>query len=445
MDKIWNFFERLGEYVYVSDMDTYELIYMNEKARNTYGIASLDDLVGKKCYEVLQHGSAPCAICNNHLLRPGYFKEWQYYNPVIDKYLILKDSMVEDDGRRCRIELAFDINTIERRSGLSRNYQSLEGLINEGMRLALRASTPDQSIHIILEYLGKALKGERTYIFEKNEHGGDTNTYEWVGQDVSIEKHNLQDLPPEICAGWYQKFRAEQNVCIPNIEDIREDAPQVYALLKAQNIHSLVAVPLYNDSTTFGFYGIDNPPAAFFEFASNMLQIMGHFIVSCLQRRNLMTQLKAMSYRDQLTKIGNRYAMYAFISQIDEKESIGVVYCDVTGLKQVNDTQGHEAGDRLLVRACTCLKDVFGTNGLFRIGGDELLVLCRQLDEVTLWRKVDDLRASLKIYDVNLAVGAVWAADGSRSMDELMNEAERLMYADKAAYYKTSGIDRRRR
>ena len=74
--------------------------------------------------------------------------------------------------------------------------QSLEVLANEGMRLALRAETPDQGISVIIEYLGKAMMCDRTYIFERNESGGDDNTYEWVADGVTPEKDNLQ-IPPE--------------------------------------------------------------------------------------------------------------------------------------------------------------------------------------------------------------------------------------------------------
>ena len=65
----------------------------------------------------------------------------------------------------------------------------------------------------------------------------------------------------------------------------------------------------------------------------------------------MMRKLEDMSYKDALTNIGNRFAMSACVESIDEKQSIGVVYCDVTGLKYVNDTMGHEAGDRLILNA----------------------------------------------------------------------------------------------
>ena len=74
------------------------------------------------------------------------------------------------------------------------------------------AATPDESIHAILEYLGKSLNGERTYIFEKDEKGGDNNTYEWVAEGVKPEKYNLQNLPPEICANWYHRFQKGKHI-----------------------------------------------------------------------------------------------------------------------------------------------------------------------------------------------------------------------------------------
>ncbi len=54
MDKIWKFFENMNEYLYVSDMDTDELVYMNRKTMHTYGVHSMEEVKGKKCYEVLQ-------------------------------------------------------------------------------------------------------------------------------------------------------------------------------------------------------------------------------------------------------------------------------------------------------------------------------------------------------------------------------------------------------
>ncbi len=444
MKKIWDFFENLNEYVYVSDIDDHELIYMNRKLREMYGFDSLEEIAGKKCYEVLQNCSEPCAICNNNELSEGYFKEWGYYNPILDKHLVLKDSVIVDDGRRCRIEIALDAEVSEWKSNVIHSYQSMEKLVNEGLRLALQADTPDRTIEVMLEYIGKALKAERTYIFEKNEAGGDDNTYEWVANGITPEKDNLQNVPPEVCANWYRKFSENEKVVIEDLEDIREEDPLQYENLKRQNIHSLVVIPLYDDKKTIGFYGVDNPPREMLDYTSDMLQIMGHFMISSLKSRNLVKMLQGMSYSDQLTKCGNRYAMNEHISNIPDGESVGVVFCDVTGLKWVNDTKGHKAGDDLILRACESLRRVFTGYEMFRIGGDEFLVLCPGIEEEELTEKVEVLKRDIQENSVNMAAGAVWQKEGRKNIDNLLFESEKLMYKDKSAYYKAAGIDRRR-
>ena len=170
------------------------------------------------------------------------------------------------------------------------SVQNLEAVINEGLRVALLEETPDQSLEVLLEHLGKALNGERTYIFEQNRSGGDDNTYEWVAEGVEPEKENLQNVPPQVCASWYRNFGIGRHIVIESVEQIRETEPLQYENLKRQGIHSLVVVPLYDRKQVIGFYGVDNPPVKSLEYASNMLQTAAYFIVSSLKRRNLVRQ-----------------------------------------------------------------------------------------------------------------------------------------------------------
>lgn len=176
------------------------------------------------------------------------------------------------------------------------NVQNMEAIINEGLRAALQEDTPDQTLDVFLEHLGKALKGQRTYIFEQNESGGDDNTYEWVADGVEPEKDNLQNLLPEVCASWYRNFDIGRHIVIERLEDICETDPLQYEVLKQQNISSLVVVPLYNGEKIIGFYGVDNPPAQSLEYASNMLQTAAYFIISSLKQRNLFRELQKQSY-----------------------------------------------------------------------------------------------------------------------------------------------------
>lgn len=436
-------FENARELAYITDMDSYEILYMNRRAMELYGISSAAELKGKKCYDVLYGNSFPCAMCSENMSEKE-LTERTYFNPVLNKYFLLMNTMKKEDGRRCRFEFAVDIGeNADTRYALDR-YEDLEKRVNEGIKHAACEPNPDKSINIILEFLGNILNGERTYIFEKNSAGGDNNTYEWTAAGVTPEKDNLQNLPPQACENWYRYFRENKNVMIDNIEKIKSENSLQYDILKNQNIHSIVVVPLYDDYRVIGFYGVDNPPKQELDNTLNMLQIVGYFIGSMIKRRDMMNQLREMSMLDQLTKLGNRHAMDEYIINLSSNKSLGIVYCDITGLKRMNDTMGHKMGDELICRASQCLKDAFGEYGLFRIGGDELLAICVDIDEKKMKERSEFLRKKAAENSVVLAIGTVWEENFQNNLQKAMHEAEKLMYQEKSEYYRTSGIERRR-
>ncbi len=258
--------------------------------------------------------------------------------------------LLERPGRN-----ASDTGSHELHCGMQ-SVQNLEAVINEGLRVALLEETPDQSLGVLLEHLGKALNGERTYIFERNEAGGDDNTYEWVADGVKPEKENLQNVPPEVCMVWYRNFRIGRHIVIEELEDIREDDPLQYENLKQQNIHSLVVVPLYNGKEIIGFYGVDNPPVKSLEYASNMLQTAAYFIVSSLKRRNLVRELQKRSY-DVLHALSVDYmGIYKVNFDTDECE----IYRDSELLRMdwaINFEDGYQAATQHYISKCVALRD----------------------------------------------------------------------------------------
>ncbi|MBR6599696.1 MAG: GGDEF domain-containing protein, partial [Oscillospiraceae bacterium] len=233
-------------------------------------------------------------------------------------------------------------------------------------------------------------------------------------------------------------------IVLEDIRDIIHDNPKQYEILAAQNIHSIVVVPLYHEGKTIGFYGVDNPPIHDIDYVRNMLEITGYFIVAQIMNRDLFRELHDMSYRDQLTKVGNRHAMRKYVKDMNKSRSIGVVYCDITGLKRVNDNEGHAAGDTLIKKCCSFVNDFYNDYGVFRIGGDEILVLCSCIDETEFRSRENTFRTAVAENNIPLAVGFSWHETSGESIGEILGEAEKNMYADKAEYYRKSGIERRK-
>lgn len=435
MERLYEFYENLNEVVYVSDVDSYELVYMNCRAREIYDVKSMEEIRGKKCYEVLQGCLKPCAMCSNKKLKAGRFLEYTHYNPALGRMYALKDTMIEKDGKRYRFELAVDMGSPEQKIIIKEEEFDSEALINEGMRISLSAPAPDQSIEILLEYLGQSLNSERVYIFEEKSKEIYTNSYEWCANGVVPQKEMLQNVPFEVVKLWHQRFRNRENVIIQDVESIREEDPAVYEYLVPQDIQSLIVNPLMDEGQIIGFFGVDNPPPELLAHISGTFQIISHFITSLLKRRNLVKHLEQLSFYDQLTQLGNRHAMHSYILRMNTEQSIGILYCDVMGLKKVNDIKGHQAGDDLLLRAGQCLKKEFSDYALFRIGGDEFLVLCEGISKAELVERMETLKKDMKEKKALMAIGCVWRPDGSEDMDKLLAEADDRMYEDKRAYY----------
>ncbi len=111
MEYCSSFFEELDELVYISDLSTHELIYMNRRLRQSLGYGDSNAYEGKKCYEVLQGRNSPCSFCTNSALKEEKFLSWTHKNPVLNKRYLIKDTMQMTEGRRCRIEIAIDIDS----------------------------------------------------------------------------------------------------------------------------------------------------------------------------------------------------------------------------------------------------------------------------------------------------------------------------------------------
>lgn len=430
--RLWEFYEELREIVYVVDMDTYEMVYMNRYARGIYGIASLEALKGKKCFETLKGSSMPCVFCDNKRLRPGFFVEEVSYSAFIGKKLAVKNTIIEENGKKYRFSIAVDLSAWEQQN---KGYEDNEAMVNEGLRISMAAPTPEGSIAALLGYLGLSLKSERVYIFEESETGDYDNTYEWCAEGVEPQKDNLQGVSYEVVGLWFQKFQKGENVIIKNVENVREDDPGVYEYLKPQNIHSLVVAPLLGEKKIIGFFGVDNPPERYLEHITTLLHILGHFIVALLQRRNHVRRLEELCFQDQLTGLGNRHGMNDYILEITPGRSVGVLYCDVMGLKRTNDEKGHLEGDNLLMRASECLRKTFGDYALFRVGGDEFLALCEGISQEELAERVAALKQEMETGNALMALGWVWSESGDEDMDQLMKEADTLMYEEKRAWY----------
>jgi two-component system cell cycle sensor histidine kinase PleC len=109
-DKMLSIFESIDEMVYVSDPNTYELLFANKFTRNF----SREDIIGKKCHKILQNKDHPCSFCTNDKIFGEYIGKsyiWEYQNCTNERFYRCIDKAIEwPDGRMVRFEMAIDIH-----------------------------------------------------------------------------------------------------------------------------------------------------------------------------------------------------------------------------------------------------------------------------------------------------------------------------------------------
>ena len=122
---VWMLDEYMGN-AYISDMDTYELLFLNKTACETLGKPA-EHVLGRKCYEVIQGRTSPCPFCTNGRLTRDAFYEWEFFNPVLDRTFMIKNRIVDWRGHRARLELSHDNYSLEYK--LAKKDRELEAIL----------------------------------------------------------------------------------------------------------------------------------------------------------------------------------------------------------------------------------------------------------------------------------------------------------------------------
>jgi two-component system cell cycle response regulator len=163
-----------------------------------------------------------------------------------------------------------------------------------------------------------------------------------------------------------------------------------------------------------------------------------------LERHRLFMEQYELSLRDELTGAHNRRG-FIFLSEqqiklaLRDRQNLLLAFADLDGLKQINDTFGHQVGDEALVQLAEVLRKTFrDSDVLGRVGGDEFAVLSIQSKSDSV-RTISDrltkaLRkaSSLRPYQLSVSLGVVvFAPSASLSIHEMMIRADEAMYAEK--------------
>ncbi len=413
--------------VYVSDLDTYELLYLNARGKRATGIISDEDLKGRLCYKVLQGKDEPCDFCTNHLLCEENYYEWSFYNPNLDTTFLLKDKLTYFNGKMARLEIATDVSKLVELEKELTDKLADEHFLTNCVGMLHSGNEPNLSIYSLLEAVANYYDAERSYIFELSECGKFiSNTYEFCKQDCQAYKDELQNLLVEDIGCFLDRCEEQEAFCL-NIKDSDESTFE-YELMKLQELTDITigAIRVEGKEVT-GFVGVDNSRKNVGKIS--IIKTVAKFIATFLDETELVAKLNKLSYYDTLTGIKNRHSYNLALKGINENiDSLGVLYVDIIGLSTINDAKGVMFGDSTLVKLSEILYSIFNDK-VFRVGGVEFVVIAENVLEQTFEKNVILLKEKLaKEADFDTTIGYTWNKNFKHSENTLSDLDEGETY-----------------
>lgn len=264
------------------------------------------------------------------------------------------------------------------------------------------------------------------------------------GSGETVASYQMQDSFFNIVKTWNDTIAGSNCLILQDKQDmgiLRSRNLLWYESLINAGVTSLVLFPLKYNNETLGYIWAINFDESKAAKIKETLELTTYFIASEIANYQLLNRLEVMSSIDLLTGIYNRNAMNNRVDRLiagtdPMPRSYSVVFADLNGLKKMNDTEGHSAGDRLLKNAAERLRVLFFDSEIYRAGGDEFMIIAVNVPEEDIEERMETMRKdSEDPNNISFAVGGYHENKGG-DIRYAMRTADERMYADKDRYYK---------
>jgi len=234
------------------------------------------------------------------------------------------------------------------------------------------------------------------------------------------------------------------------VEDVRTETRFSTAGLEEHGVASCVCTPVAGEGEdAYGAIGVFSPePRAFSTDDIAFLTSVANVITGAMRRDAAARRLRHQSLHDPLTRLPNRTLLldrlrHGMARARRDGSTLAVLFCDIDDFKYVNDSLGHDAGDRLLTALAVRLQEALrSADTLARFGGDEFVVLCEGLREpgeavhvadrlMEICRDPVDLGAIEYVPTASVGI-AIAPPDAEPDPEGLLRDADVAMYGAKA-------------
>ncbi len=421
------------------DMNTYNLIYVNNSFCKFFD-ENQENLINKKYHNILFNSNIQEQDCI--LEKQGVLDQsFEYYEKIKDVDFKLVTSFLDIDGHNicvCKLTKSHIVTNKEFSNAM---LDCIDIIKSEDPY----EETIDDLLKIIVEYYDS----DGCYICTINKEMLTLkfNNVLCLRNDIQYLENATKKITKKDLQYWNKVSNETQHIIIDDIEtEITNNTQDVQHLINS-GISSLFATPIKNGNDILGFILITNPrnkDVEKFLFYSITL-----YIKENLCRMQMLNQLQKAHNRDPLTGFLNRMEYNLKLNAYVESppEQLGIIFCDINGLRKTNSDFGYEQGDKKISQCTHIMKEYFDYE-FYRIGGDEFLCFIEDLDEDEFYLNVSRLRDRTQNDNkAAFSVGCTWRCGDKISVKQVA-DADNMMYLNKQKYYQnavfstdTSNID----
>ena len=218
--------DALEDMLFVIDLETYEMRYMNAPARAAFGYEE-GAYAGRKCYQVLQGFSQPCVFCQNHLPSEQGFKTWENQNVRLHRRFLIRDKIIQWDGRPARLEI------YQAPAAQEEARENAEHVLLEMAGLLLSAESLEDGIQGTLERLGGFYGADRCYVVQAR-LGERTFQAAQQWQSPALQARGNAAAQTLEGAGWLEHLKARHLVACHDVEQLQQVFPEKYRDMRAR-------------------------------------------------------------------------------------------------------------------------------------------------------------------------------------------------------------------
>ena len=277
--------DETDDVVYVSDADNYDLLYLNKAGRELPWIKGRD-FKGSKCHDFFYGNDQPCSFCTMHLLSRDKYYVWENTHTDSGNHYLLKDKLLDWDGRLARIEWAINLTEKQEQQKMLSSRLKIEKALLDGIGEMTYATSLEESMNIILRRVAELYRADRSYMMRINEDGQTISmTNEWLAEGVAPEIGNLQNFPLDRSPLWHNAFSKQEPVFLTDISEFRESDPDEYERLAIQGIEDMYAIPITIKGKFWGFVGVDTPRR--YKGEMYVLESVAYFVADEISKRRI--------------------------------------------------------------------------------------------------------------------------------------------------------------